>query len=138
MRFIRDLQLTCAQFSHAESGSISLQYSHFRSKWETGRANQSKRHTATASKRRRWASDISLLSSGLLSFAPEIPASTYSSVTFHFLRSQYSRRSRGRMDGSWPLFVVETRECPILRQLEFPRDIRRRFPTSQLNRCFSV
>jgi|HubBroStandDraft_2_1064218.scaffolds.fasta_scaffold21816_2 hypothetical protein len=51
-----------------------------RSRCETERAKRSKRQTTTESKRRRCASVSSLSSSGRLSFAPEIPVSTYSSV----------------------------------------------------------
>ena len=79
-----------------------------RKRWLTLRAKRSNFQTAITSKRRLWASAISRSSSGRRSFAPEIPVSTYSPVTVHPRRSQYSRSSRVCIVGSCPLFAVET------------------------------
>jgi hypothetical protein len=66
--------------SENETKSIlnALNVSKARSKWETERANLSKRQTQTTSNRLLCASAMSRFSSGLESFAPLIPWSKYS------------------------------------------------------------
>jgi len=79
------------------------------SRCETDRAKRSNFQTATTSKRRLCASAIMRSNCGRLSFAPEIPRSTYSAAICHPRRSQYSRNSRSCISGDCPLPRVETR-----------------------------
>lgn len=90
--------------SENETKSIprALKVSSALSRWATERANLSKRHTQTTSKRLLWASAISRLSSGRESLAPLTPSSMYSPATCQPRASANWRRRRSLLWCSQP------------------------------------